>query len=92
MTNLNREQMIDALREGMCNVTFTKKNGETRVMPCTLNMDMIPADQRPKGGEQAMTEGLEKTISAIRVFAPESEGWRSFIADNVQEFQQVAEA
>jgi len=82
----DREQMIEALRTGVCTVTFTKKSGENRVMPCTLNMDLIPADMHPKGGEDALTEGLEKTISAIRVYAPESEGWRSFIVDNVQEF------
>ena len=82
----DREQMIEALRSGISNVTFTKKSGETRVMPCTLNMGLIPADMHPKGGEDALTEGLEKTISAIRVYAPESDGWRSFIVDNVQEF------
>jgi hypothetical protein len=83
---MNRDEMIEALRAGVCKVTFTKKNGEERVMPCTLNMALIPAEMQPKGGEAAMTEGLEKTISAIRVFAPESEGWRSFIVDNVKEF------
>ena len=83
---MNRDEMIEALRAGLCNVTFTKKNGEERVMPCTLNMAMIPADMHPKGGEDALTEGLEKTLSAIRVYAPESEGWRSFIVDNVKEF------
>ena len=87
---MNRDEMIDALREGMCNVTFIKKNGDTRVMPCTLNFDLIPSEHRPKGGEASLTEGLEKTISAIRVFAPESDGWRSFIVDNVKEFTPSA--
>lgn len=86
----NREEMIEALRAGVCSVTFEKKNGETRVMPCTLNMSLIPSDQHPKGGEASLTEGLEKTISAIRVFAPESEGWRSFIVENVKEFSPLA--
>ena len=86
---MTRDQMIDALRYGMCNVTFTKKNGETRVMPCTLNYDLIPEQHRPKGGEASLTEGVEATISAIRVYAPESDGWRSFIVDNVQDFTIV---
>lgn len=83
---MTREQMIDSLRYGMCQVTFTKKDGTTRVMPCTLNPKLIPEDMMPKGGEDSLREGLEKTISAIRVYAPESEGWRSFIVDNVQDF------
>lgn len=84
---MNRDDMIEALRAGVCKVTFTKKNGETRVMPCTLNFDLIPEQHRPKGGEEAITEGVDQTIQAIRVFAPESDGWRSFLVDNVQEFE-----
>lgn len=83
---MTRDEMIDALREGMCKVTFTKKDGTTRVMPCTLNFKLIPPDHHPKGGEAALAEGVDQTIQAIRVFAPESEGWRSFLVDNVQEF------
>lgn len=84
---MNRDDMIEALRAGLCKVTFTKKNGETRVMPCTLNFDMIPEEHRPKGGEASLDEGVNQTIQAIRVFAPESDGWRSFLVDNVQEFE-----
>jgi hypothetical protein len=85
--NMTREQMIDSLREGLCEVTFEKKDGTMRVMPCTLKSDLIPSDMMPKGGEDSLREGLEKTISAIRVYAPESEGWRSFIVDNVKDFK-----
>ena len=83
---MSRDEMISALRAGMCNVTFTKKDGTTRVVPCTLKFDLIPAEHHQKGGEEGLTEGLDTTISAIRVFAPESDGWRSFLVDNVQEF------
>lgn len=86
---MTREQMIDSLRWGLCEVTFKKKDGTTRVMPCTLKADLIPSDMMPKGGDESLREGLEKTISAIRVYAPESEGWRSFIVDNVQDFKVI---
>ena len=84
---MTRDDMVDALRSGMCKVTFTKKDGTTRVMPCTLNFDLIPDEHKPKGGEDSVMEGVERTISAIRVYAPESDGWRSFIVDNVQSFE-----
>lgn len=84
---MNRDDMIEALRNGLCKVTFTKKNGETRVMPCTLNFDLIPEAHRPKGGEASLDEGVNQTIQAVRVYAPESDGWRSFLVDNVQEFK-----
>lgn len=84
---MTRDEMIEALRGGMCNVTFTKKDGTTRVMPCTLNFSLIPSDQWPVSGQSSIDESLEKTPSTIRVFAPESEGWRSFLVENVQEFK-----
>ena len=83
---MTRDDMIDALRAGVCKVTFTKKDGTTRVMPCTLNFSLIPSAHWPKGGEEGLEEGVHQTIQAIRVYAPESEGWRSFLVDNVQEF------
>ena len=84
---MTRDDMIEALRAGVCKVTFTKKDGTTRVMPCTLNFNLIPEQHHPKGGEASLEEGLHQTIQAIRVYAPESDGWRSFLVDNVQDFE-----
>jgi len=46
---MNKDEMISYLREGMCRVTFTKKDGTERKMLATLEADRIPDDKKPKG-------------------------------------------
>ena len=81
-----RESMLTNLREGACRVTFTKKNGDTREMLCTLEMRNIPEYKRPIG-ESAIKENPE----VIRVFDMEKYEWRSFRVDSVTDFEIVPE-
>lgn len=81
---MTREDMVDALRAGKCTVTFTKVNGEERVMDCTLKEDLIPVELRPKTDD----EGVQRTIDVVRVYDVKAEGWRSFRVENVQNFAQ----
>ena len=46
-----------ALQVGVVQVTFTKVNGEERIMSCTLNSDLLPAV--PVTEE---VEGVEKKV------------------------------
>jgi hypothetical protein len=39
---MDRNILLEALTKHECTVTFTKVNGETRVMPCTLKEDVVP--------------------------------------------------
>ncbi len=87
---LNQDNMLAALREGECEVTFTKVNGDTRVMKCTLNMDIIPKSKMPKGDNvPELREGLDSILKAIRVFDTGLEDWRSFKVETVKNFQKV---
>jgi hypothetical protein len=87
---LNQDNMLAALREGECEVTFTKVNGDTRVMKCTLNMDIIPQAKMPKGDNvPELREGLDSILKAIRVFDTGLEDWRSFKVETVKNFQKV---
>ena len=43
-----RDWLLKLLREQEVKVTFTKKNGDERIMTCTLNFDTIPEEHRPK--------------------------------------------
>jgi len=88
MTVPTREQMLESLRGGQCQTTFTKKNGESRVMQCTLNFDKIPEDKHPNGN--GSFEAKENT-EVIRVYDTEKEAWRSFRVDSVTDFFTVAE-
>lgn len=53
-------------------VTFTKKDGTNRVMKCTRNMEVIPADKHPSG------KTIESDSKNIKVFDLDKNEWRSF--------------
>tara|TARA_R110002167_G_scaffold283894_1_gene489075 strand:+ start:475 stop:726 length:252 start_codon:yes stop_codon:yes gene_type:complete len=59
-------------------VEFTKKNGDTRKMNCTTNLDHIPESKHP-------TEDRASYISeeVVRAYDIDVEGWRSFRVDSV---------
>ena len=89
--DLTQENMLRELRGGECEVTFTKVNGDTRVMRCTLNMDLIPENKRPKGDDTPeLREGLETVLKALRVFDTGLQDWRSFKVETVKNFVKSA--
>lgn len=65
--------------QGTVRVTFTKKNGDERLMVCTTNPLQIPWEHQPKNADanQQLPE------NQIRVYDLEAEGWRSFLAERV---------
>jgi hypothetical protein len=76
-----REQLIEALHKGPCTVTFTKVNGEVRVMPCTLQAELIPLQPIA-----AVVEGKaprKVSLDTVRVFCTDKQEWRSFRVDSV---------
>jgi hypothetical protein len=76
---MDRNILLEALTKHECTVTFTKVNGETRVMPCTLKEDVIPK-QEPKG-----TKKLNEAV--VSVWCLDKKEWRSFRVDNVVDLQ-----
>lgn len=81
-TEDGRKWLQDMLRMGLVTVTFTKKDGETRVMTCTLEESTIPEQHRPK----PLAEGQEqrkRSDANLSVWDINAEGWRSFILANV---------
>jgi hypothetical protein len=79
----------EILHERVVVFTFKKKDGSERVMRGTTNLDLIPASKHPK----SVTEGAEGTRkvndSVIAVFDLDADEWRSFIIDNLVEFDGV---
>ena len=76
---LTKEELIEALKYNVCTVTFTKVNGEVRVMPCTLRADKIASVKPLK--EVIITEvAVKPTIS---VWCTDAGAWRSFRFDSV---------
>jgi len=79
-----REKYLETLRESAATVVFTKANGETRTMRCTLDMGMIPAEMVPN------TDGNITKVNeeVIKVYDLDKEGWRSFRVDSVESFNR----
>lgn len=77
-----REQIVEMLRSRICNVTFTKVNGETRCMPCTLHADIVPAVSVQELKEQRKKKSNPENLS---VWCTDKSQWRSFKLANVTE-------
>ena len=84
---MNRNEMVQALQNGLSEVTFNKINGDVRVMTCTLDDTIIPADFLPK--TSAMLDAVEVPQTTIKTYDVNAEGWRSFRVENVTNFRTV---
>lgn len=80
----NKEELIKALHENICVVTFTKKNGEERVMSCTLSEEILP--------EQIdIEEAIQKkkpNPDVMAVWDTDIGAWRSFRWDSLKDFKK----
>lgn len=73
----------EILQKHVCNVTFIKVDGSTRVMKCTLRKDMLPPE--PAKNEDGTPKKDFKTT--VPVFDLEKGAWRSFRVDSLQDIQ-----
>lgn len=82
-----KEVLTNMLHHNACNITFTKINGETRIMPCTLRKDLIPY----------VTEGTKPkrerklTPNVLSVWCIDKAAWRSFRVDSVTTVEIIKE-
>lgn len=76
------EKKMNKLRELITNyhtkITFTKVDGSTRDMVCTLNPNDIPEEHKPK------SQKIDYHPYVLRVYDLESKGWRAFRYDSVK--------
>jgi len=78
------ESLMDTLKKNILEVTFTKVNGETRVMPCTLAANLLPVTEQPKVLETTADQPVKAiNKSVIRAYAIDKQAWRSFKVANV---------
>jgi hypothetical protein len=81
-----REQISNLLKEKTCVVTFTKKDGETRVMTCTLQPDLLPKQEIKESAVKR-----EPNLNNLSVYDLNAEGWRSFIIRNIKQIEVAVE-
>jgi len=75
-----REFLRMVLAKQTVEVTFTKVNGDIRVMECTLNPEVLPKvvvnEDKPK-------RERKNPENSLAVYDVKAEGWRSFVIKNV---------
>ncbi len=72
----NREYIVQKLQEGILEVTFTKVNGEERVLTCSLMQNLLPVPNE-------IDNIREGNPSIISVWDLEKDAWRAFRLDSV---------
>lgn len=78
---MNRNILLEALKHNLCEVTFTKVNGEVRTMPCTLREDIIPKPPTDVASKSTIKRHENQNI--VSVWCTDKNAWRSFRVDNV---------
>jgi len=74
--------LVEGLKRNVIKVTFTKVNGEERVMNCTLHQSVLP--------EKYISEDIIKkkeNPDVLSVWDIDKNGWRSFRLDSVKEIK-----
>jgi WYL_2, Sm-like SH3 beta-barrel fold len=76
----SREALIDFLSEGVCQVKFTKTNGESRTAAATLLAAYI---------SPALQGHTSTTKDVVPFWSVADDGWRSFRLVSVEEFRDA---
>jgi hypothetical protein len=69
--------LLEWLRQGLVEVTFTKADGSERKMKCTLRQGLVP-ETKSTDSKRARPENL------LSVWSSDDQGWRSFYLDRVK--------
>jgi hypothetical protein len=80
---MTKEEMVNKLSNKFCTVKFTKVNGDTRLMKCTLMSEYLP---------ETKTNNKKENDSVVTVYDVEVNGWRSFKVDSVVDFKTCCES
>ncbi len=67
---------------GPTTVIFTKKDGTERVMNCTTNPELVPAEPIVEGVEKKEKKVNEEVMP---VYDLDAKGWRSFRWDSIKQ-------
>lgn len=76
---IDKDEVLRNLKEGICKVVFTKVNGDSRTMQCTLNEKHLPAQIETVEATQKKTPNPD----VLAVWDTQAEGWRSFRWDSL---------
>ena len=77
----SKDWLRGVLRDGPVTVTFTKKNGEERILKCTLKQDIVPLYEKKTDREKA------KNDNVLSVWDLDLSEWRSFRFDSIKKIE-----
>lgn len=72
------------LWQGPVEITFTKANGQERVMNCTLRMDLIPIEV----SDTAETQRPSPNLEIITVWDIDTQHWKAIRLDRITSVRQ----
>lgn len=78
---VNIQNFKNALHERTVEFKYKKKDGSIRDAKGTLNIDIMGSENAPTGS------GYNVSDTNVRYYDLNSEGWRSFISDNLIEWK-----
>jgi hypothetical protein len=81
---IDREMLVKNLKKMDAEVTFTKRNGDVRVIRCTLQETVLPKKTT------SAAEGKVSNPDALPVWDTENAGWRSFRYDSITNVKFIA--
>jgi len=82
---LSKSELIEQLQTGVYNVTFTKVNGDKRVMPCTLMASLMPVSDKP-----IVTKDSSKETDSVSVWCTDKDAWRAFKPSALISFERLS--
>ena len=83
-----KPKVVESLRSAICTVEFTKKDGTSRLMECTLDQQYLPAQEVVT--ESTVSKKPRKPLpdNLIRVYDIDVAGWRTINLDTINVFIQ----
>ena len=82
---LTKSELIEQLQTGVYEVTFTKVNGDNRVMPCTLMADHLPEF----GTKLKESDTVDLDLDRISVWCTDANVWRAFKPSKLISFERM---
>ena len=80
-----QEKLLEQLKNGVVEVTFTKLNGDRRVMECTLLPHMLPEPKKSDPLSQKKVREIDPRV--VSVWDVNAGGWRAFRYERVESIQ-----
>ena len=87
---MTREEIMTLLKEDVAQVTFTKINGDVRIMKCTLKESHLPTAKKDDPLSQKKVREINEEV--LSVWDTKAQGWRSFRVENVTTVEIVESA